>query len=92
MDLDFTSQHNDDLRGKLATSQANNLKYMNRIVELENEVRSLNEPVNAVGQGDDHVDSLRYFVDAFKPNALKNFDSDRLSNPELIQIIRSLLK
>jgi hypothetical protein len=92
MSLDFIDQHNDDLRKKLVESQAMSLKYMNRIVELEREVRSLQEPVNTVGCGDDHVDSLRYFVDACKPNALKNFDSDRLSNPELIQIIRSLLK
>jgi hypothetical protein len=91
MSLDFIDQHNDDLRKKLVESQAMSLKYMNRIVELEREVRSLQEPVNTVGCGDDHVDSLRYFVDAFKPNALKNFDSDRLSNPELIQIIRALL-
>jgi len=91
MSLDFIDQHNDDLRKKLVESQAMSLKYMNRIVELEREVRSLQEPVNTVGCGDDHVDSLRYFADAFKPNALKNFDSDRLSNPELVQIIRSLL-
>lgn len=45
MDLDFTAQHNDDLREKLVTSQAMALKYMKRIVELENEVRSLQEPV-----------------------------------------------
>lgn len=33
------------LRDELAQSQATSLKYMNRIVELENEVRSLREPV-----------------------------------------------
>jgi hypothetical protein len=127
MSLDFTSQHNDNLAQQLAESQATSYKYVGRIVELENELRSLKElanglqekliatkvmaskrlsriaeledksrslqePVNTVGCGDDHVDSLRYFVDAFKPNALKNFDSDRLTTPELIQIIRSLLK
>jgi hypothetical protein len=126
MSLDFTSQHNDNLAQQLAESQATSYKYVGRIVELENELRSLKElanglqekliatkvmaskrlsriaeledksrslqePVN-IGCGDDHVDSLRYFVDAFKPNALKNFDSDRLTTPELIQIIRSLLK
>lgn len=42
-----------------------NLKYMNRIVELENEVRSLKEPLP---------------------------ECDRLSNAELIQIVRSLIK
>ena len=124
--FDFTSQHNDNLAQQLAESQATSYKYVGRIVELENELRSLKElanglqekliatkvmaskrlsriaeledksrslqePVN-IGCGDDHVDSLRYFVDAFKPNALKNFDSDRLTTPELIQIIRSLLK
>jgi hypothetical protein len=38
MDLDFTAQHSEDLRGKLVSSQAMNLTYLNRIVELENEV------------------------------------------------------
>jgi len=65
MSLDFIDQHNDDLREKLAASQATNLKYMNRIVDLENELRSLKEPLP---------------------------ESDRLSNAELIQIVRSLLK
>lgn len=65
MDLDFTAQHSEDLRGKLVTSQATNLRYLNRIVELESEVLSLKEPLP---------------------------ESDRLTNAELIQIVRSLIK
>lgn len=65
MDLDFTAQYNDDLRGKLVTSQAMNLGYLNRIVELENEVRSLKEPLP---------------------------ERDRLTNAELIQLVKNLLK
>jgi hypothetical protein len=91
MSIDFTLQHNDDLQEKFIAAKVMASKRLSRIVELEDELRSLQEPVN-IGCGDDHVDSLRYFVDAFKPNALKNFDSDRLTTPELIQIIRSLLK
>lgn len=64
MDLDFTSQHNEDLRGKLVDSQALNLRHLNRIIELESEVRSIQEPLP---------------------------ESDRLSNAELIQLVRLLL-
>ena len=44
IELDYTSQHNEELQEQLANSQAAELKYTGRIFELERKVRSLERP------------------------------------------------
>ena len=91
----------EDLREQLASCRAVNLHYMNHIVALENEARSLKEPVNTVGRGDRHEykikflengEILRVELDEPFPDEVQGVGSDRLTPNELVQVIRALLK